>query len=48
MEFDFFIVKFPMRPELVFFIAFSLLGTQNWSIFCVKFDSEILFLWKIF
>ena len=22
-----------MGPELVFFIAFSLLGTQNWSIF---------------
>ena len=32
-----------MRPELVFFIAFSLLGTQNWSIFGVKFNFEILF-----
>ena len=25
----FFILKLPMRPELVFFIAFSLLGTRN-------------------
>ena len=32
-----------MSSELVFFIAFSLLGTQNWTIFGVKFDFEILF-----
>ena len=29
----FLILKLPMGPELVFFIAFSLLGTQNWFIF---------------
>ena len=34
IEFEFsFIVNFPMGPEVVFFLAFSLLGTQNWSIF---------------
>ena len=26
----FLIVNFPMRPELVFFIAYCQLGTQNW------------------
>ena len=30
----FFLLKLPMRPELVFFITFSLFGTQNWFIFC--------------
>ena len=39
----FFIVNFPMRPELVFFIACSLLKTQNWSIFGVNFCFEMLF-----
>ena len=29
----FLVLKLPMRPELVFFIAFSLLETQNWFIF---------------
>ena len=28
----FLIVNLPMRPELVVFIAFSLLGTHNWFI----------------
>ena len=35
-----------MRPELVFFIPFSLLGTRNWfisSFFGKKFKFEILF-----
>ena len=29
----FLILKLPMRPELVFFIVFSLLGTRNRFIF---------------
>ena len=39
----FLILKLPMRPELVFFIPFSLLGTQNCFIFGKKFNFEILF-----
>ena len=35
-----------MRPELVFFIAFSLLGTQNWSIFGVKFNFEKYYFYR--
>ena len=30
---EFLIVNFPMKPEIVFLIAFSLLGTQIWFIF---------------
>ena len=34
IDFDFFLIlKLPMIPKLVFFIAFSLSGTQNWFIF---------------
>ena len=32
-----------MRPELVYFNAFSLLGTQKWFIYGKKFKFEILF-----
>ena len=40
----FFIIwKLPIRPELDFFIAFSLSGTQNWFIFGKKFKFEVLF-----
>ena len=31
IDFEFFLIlKLPMRPELIFLIAFSLSGTQNW------------------
>ena len=36
-----------MRPEVVFFVAFSLLGTRNRFIFGKKFKFEILFLSEI-
>ena len=45
IDFKFFLIlKLPMRPELVFFIAFSLLGTRNWSFFGNKFKFEVLVL----
>ena len=36
-----------MRPQLLFFIAFSLKGTQKWLTFGKKFKFETLFFKKI-
>ena len=40
------IVNFPMRPELVFFIVFHLLETQNWFNLWLKCDFEIKFFFE--
>ena len=41
-ELDFFYSEFSYETRTSLFIAFSLLRTQNWFIFCEKFNFKIL------